>query len=134
MMKRCVILFVALVLILTGIPGFAAEQPVVYKDTITVTADGGEYKVGFAEIIFEKDFMDPANLPATFTVEIYAENGTAYIEFSPNTSDFNKKVHIQAVKYKGLLYDQAEDVQKNIEIKVKKQQIVVDHFSRYAFQ
>lgn len=132
MLKRFVILLAVLALVLTGIPVFAAEQPAVYEDTITVTAEGGRYKIGFTELEFKKSFMKPEALPATFDVKIYAENGTAYIEFSPSVPDFCKKVHIRANAFRGVLYDTAAG--KNVEVKVKKQQILAEHFSRYAFQ
>ncbi|MFV9510120.1 hypothetical protein [Tepidibacillus sp. LV47] len=131
-MKRIMFVIMTLVLLLSSIPVVAAEnKPVIYTDTITVTEDGGRYQVGFINVEFKKDFIDPAKLPATFEVKVYAENGVGYVEFAPDTPNFFKKVHIRIDKYDGLLYDQATG--ENIEVHVKKQQILAEHFSRYAF-
>lgn len=107
----------------------ASDEPVIYKDTITVTEDGGRYQIGFVNVEFKKDFLDPAMLPRTFEVQVYAENGVGYIEFSPSTPNFFKKVHIRIDNYNGLLYDKAAG--KNIQVNFKKQQILAEHFSRY---
>lgn len=108
----------------------AAEQPVVFTQTITVTEEGGRYQIGFVNVEFKKDMLD-LDEPITFDVKIYAENGVAYIEFEPDVATFYKKVHIRIDKYDGLLYDVATG--ENISVDVKKQQILAEHFSRYAF-
>ncbi len=131
-MKKRVLLLMIVALILTSLPVFAAEAPVVYKDTFTVTSAGGNFHVGFVNIQFKKNFLDQELLPATFDVQIYAENGKGYIEFTPSTPVFNKKVHIWVHEYDGLLYDRA--LGKNIHVHIKKQLILASHFSRYAFR
>lgn len=117
--------------IFSTVSAFAAESPVIYKDTITVTEKGGKFQIGFITLEFKKDFLEPERLPATFDVEIYAMNGIGYIEVSPDTADFLKKVHIRVDAYDGLLFDKA--LGHNIEMHVKKQHFWVDHFSMYAW-
>jgi len=109
----------------------AAEEPVIYKDTITVTQDGGRYQIGFIEVEFKKDWLEADKLPVTFEVKIYAENGKGYIEFSPDIPHFIKKVHIRVDDYKGLLYDVAKG--ENIYVNYKHKNFTVEHFSRFCF-
>lgn len=106
------------------------EEPVIFQDTITVDHNGGRYQVGFINIEFKKKVLDSHLLPATFDVEIYAENGQVYIEFTPDTPAFYKKVHLRVASYNGYIYDKA--LGKNVYVTVKKQQILAEHFSRYA--
>lgn len=133
MLRKLMALMVLLALVMSVVPVSAADNPVVYKATITVTKEGGKFQVGFANIEFKKEFIDQKSLPVTIDVEISAENGKAGIdlEMSPSYPDFCKKVHIRVDNYKGLLYDKAAG--KNVEVVVKKQQLIVDHFSRHAF-
>lgn len=131
MLKRIFMFLIILLLLLVNIPVMASEQPAEYKATITVTEDGGRYQIGFAEVEFKKDSLDLDQLPVTFDVRIYAENGINYIEFTPDIPDFYKQVHIRIGKFKGQLYDRAAG--ENIQVNVKKQQILAGHFSRYAF-
>lgn len=105
-------------------------EPVIYKSAIKVTQNGGVYKVGFAEITFPKNFISSRDLPITFQVEISAVNGAAGIEFKPDIPNFNKDVTIKVDAYKGYLYDKV--LKKNIYVQIKKQQLKVSHFSRYA--
>lgn len=130
--KKRFIILLTFIMVFASMPVLAAaEEPVIYKDTITVTEDGGRYQIGFVEVEFKKDFLGKGMEPVTFDVEIYAENGLPYIEFSPDAEDFTKKVHIRVDSYEGLLYDKA--LGENIEVDIQKQQIVTDHFSRYCF-
>lgn len=132
MRKKVLMLLVILTLIFSSIPVLAAsEKPVIFKDTITVDKYGGKFQVGFAEIHFLREFLDEEMLPMTFEVEIYANDGTAYIEFTPDTPDFRVPVIIRSKGYEGLLYDKA--VGENIEVNIRKQVIVADHFSVYAW-
>ena len=131
MCKKILTLLLISFLVLASIPLMADEQPVVYKDTITVTEDGGRFQIGFVNIEFKKEFLDSGQLPATFDVKVSAENGVAGIEISPDTPEFFKKVHLRVSSYQGLLYD--ETACKNILVDIKKQQIIIGHFSRYAF-
>ncbi|MTI70586.1 MAG: hypothetical protein FH751_10095 [Firmicutes bacterium] len=128
MKKRVLSLMLVAILLFASVPAFAQENPVVYKETITVTEDGGRYEIGFINVEFKKGTLDSTK---TFEVKVYSENGKGYIEFSPDADNFNKKVHIKVKKYEGLIYDKV--LNKNIEIDVSPQQILVDHFSRYCY-
>lgn len=138
MLKKLTVILVLLMFVFSVIPVSAAshdwkaaQEPVVYKSEIKVTENGGVYKVGFATIKFPKGFVNSDELPAVIEVQVYAENGEAYIEFSPDMPDFIKDVTISAHTYDGLLYDKAQN--KNIGVYVKSQKFKVSHFSRYAF-
>lgn len=131
MKKRVFLLVMVLTLIFSILPASAAEEPVIYKDTITVTEDGGRYQIGFIEVEFKKDFIEADKLPATFEVQIYADNGKGYIEFAPDTPNFYKKVHIRVDAYKGLLYDVSKG--ENIYVNYKKKHITAEHFSRVCW-
>jgi hypothetical protein len=143
--KRFLPLMIVFVLIFSSMPAFATDggtsygtdvnasyQTGVFKDTITVTNDGGTFKVGFATIVFKKDFLPADKLPATFNVEINVLKGIAGIEFKPNTPEFDKPVLIFVDSYKGLLYDITNG--DNVNVDINKQVIVAKHFSRYAFR
>ncbi|MHB1392302.1 MAG: hypothetical protein ACYCYE_04345 [Clostridia bacterium] len=131
MSKKLLALVIALTLLLSLTPVAAAEEPVIFKETITVTEDGGRYQIGFINVEFKKDFIEADKLPATFDVQVYAENGKGYIEFAPDTPNFFKKVHIRIDAYNGQLYDVAKG--ENIEVSFKKQQILAEHFSRWDY-
>jgi hypothetical protein len=107
-----------------------ATTPVIYSSTFTVTQKGGNFKVGFVKVGFKSNFMSESLLPIQFTASIYAENGQVYIEFTPDTPNFYKKVNIKVSEYKGYLYDKA--LGKNIYVKVKADNFTVEHFCRYA--
>jgi len=106
-MKKRIVMLLTLLIVLAAIPVAAAEEPVIYQDTITVTSEGGRFQVGFIELEFKKDFLEKDMEPVTFNVEIYAENGVGYIEITPDAIDFDKKVHIRVASYEGLIYDKA---------------------------
>ncbi len=131
MSKKIVVFLILLALVLSAIPVSAAQEPVIYNSTITVTSEGGVYQVGFVSIEFKKEFLDAQKLPVTIDVEVSAVNGVAGIELDPSMSDFCKKVHVRVAKYNGLLYDKTTG--QNIQVDVKKLQLVVNHFSRHAF-
>lgn len=138
MFKKLTVILVLLMFIFSAIPVSAAghdwkcaQEPVIYKSQINVTEDGGVYKVGFATIKFPKSFISDERLPLTINVEIYAEGGMAYIEFTPDTPGFSRDVTISAHSYYGLLYDKASG--KNIQVRIRSQRFKVGHFSRYAF-
>lgn len=132
MYKKFLALLVVMMMLFATVPAIAAEQPVIYSSTITVTERGGSFDVGFATMNFKKEFLEEERLPVTFNVQIYAEDGVSYIEVKPDTEGFLKKVHIDVDAYKGLLYDKAKG--QNIKVNIKKQKLVVEHFSRYAFR
>ena len=114
----------------TSINVARVAAPIIYSTNFTVTSKGGDFEVGFAKVSFKKNFIDNELLPIRFTASIYAENGQVYIEFSPSTSNFNKKVQISVSEYKGYLFDKA--IGKNIRVSVKSNHFTVEHFSRYA--
>lgn len=139
MLKKILMLALVLTIALASVPAFASDAsvapsdvPVTFSKTITVTEDGGRYQVGFVNLEFKKDFIDETNLPLTLKIEVYAENGTVYLESDVDTGVFCKYVHIRVADYNGLIYDRAAG--KNIEVSIRKQQLLVKHFSRYAFQ
>lgn len=131
MSKRFLSLVIVLTLLFSLTPVAAAEEPVIFSETITVTGEGGRYQIGFVNVEFKKAFMEADKLPVTFEVKVYAEDGKGYIEFSPDTPEFFKKVHIRVDAYNGQLYDIAKG--KNIEVNFKRMQILARHFSRYCF-
>lgn len=143
MLKRLLPILLILMIIFTFIPAYAAEIPVkqeisnftnenaIFKDTITVTSDGGQYQVGFVTLKFPKDFIESSRLPITFEVEISAVDGIAGIEINPSTGDFLKKVQVKVDSYNGLLYDKTSD--ENVQVHIKHQILNLKHFSRYAF-
>ncbi len=128
--KNLMIMILIIMFIFSSVAAIAAEEPGVYKETITVTEEGGKYEIGFVDVEFRKDFLDSEMLPVTFDVEIYAENGKSYIEFSPDVKKFLKKIHIRVDRYNGLLYD--KEVEENIAVSIRKNHLVVSHFSRYC--
>lgn len=131
-MKKRFIILLALIMVFASLPVLAAtEEPVIYKDTITVTEDGGRYKIGFVEVEFKKEFLEKGMEPITFDVEVYAENGEGYIEFSPDAENFAKRVHIRVDAYNGLLYDKT--LGENIQVDINKQHLTTEHFSRICF-
>ncbi|HEX3047285.1 MAG TPA: hypothetical protein VHY08_21200 [Bacillota bacterium] len=131
MLKRIGLLTILLLVLVFSITIQAIDPPKIFQSTFTVTGEGGRFQVGFVNVEFKKDALVPTILPATFTTQVYAENGVVYIEFDPNTPPFFKKVHLRTDKYQGLLYDRA--IGRNITVNIKHQQVLVDHFSRYAF-
>lgn len=130
-MKKLILLFLVVVLVFSCTAVFASEKPVTFKDTITVTSDGGRFQIGFVNVEFKKDSLDSTMLPITFEVKVYADNGQGVIEFSPGVSKFYKKVHIRIDAYNGLLYDVSKG--ENVQVNFKNKQILADHFSRYCW-
>ena len=132
MSKKLLSLVIVLALLLSLTPVVAAApEPVVFRDTITVTEDGGRYQIGFINVEFKKDSLEADKLPITFEVQVYADNGKGYIEFAPDTPKFFNKVHIRVDAYNGQLYDVSKG--ENIEVNFKKQQILAEHFSRWSY-
>lgn len=130
MWRKLVFFLLALIFIFSSIPVNAEEKPVIYKETITVTEDGGRYQIGFVNVEFKKDFLNAEKLPITFEVTVYCENGIPGISFTPDVPDFYKKVHIRTDSYTGLLYDATTG--KNIQVNVDKQQVLAPHFSFWS--
>ena len=155
-MKKLVsVLLLSLILVVSSIsafavtPGVAAPQQasftkhaplseiliseaVVYEKTFTVTKKGGTVQVGFVSISFPKNFLPASELPRTFTAKVFASGGHGVIEFSPDTENFLKPVHISIGTYKGLLFD--EQTEMNTQVKYHPEVIIANHFSRYCWQ
>ncbi|ABP67963.1 hypothetical protein Csac_2385 [Caldicellulosiruptor saccharolyticus DSM 8903] len=106
------------------------ETPIQFSGSFTVTNEGGKFQVGFVEIDFKKDSLPDGIDAITFYAQIYAENGTVYIEFSPDAK-FKKDVHLRCEGYEGYIYDRSAG--KNIYVTLKKQQLKTDHFSRFPW-
>ena len=130
----------ALIMLLTFSPVLAQakshdvsdnQEPITYEETFTVTEKGGNFKIGFVKVQFKKDFLDEEDLSLELDVQIYAENGIVYIEFTPDVIEFEKDVKIKAKKFKGYIYDRATG--ENIYVKIPIQTFYVSHFSRYCF-
>lgn len=131
MKKRLAVLALLLVMVVTSLASWADENPVVFRTTVTVSEGCEKVDLGFATIVFPKNFLEKTRLPASFQVEISALDGVAGIEFSPNTADFLKDVRIMVHPYEGLLYDKSSG--QNIPVDIGRQILKVEHFSRYAF-
>jgi hypothetical protein len=108
------------------------QAPVVFEDIITVDKEGGKFKIGFVTLEFKKGFLDNERLPATFKAKVFVQNGEAGIEITPGTNDFNRKVLIKVSRYKGLLYDGS--LGSNVNVDIKNQTILAEHFSWYRFR
>ena len=144
MKKRIFAILVILTLLLSSVSVFAepngnyplegvsvsATENVTYEKILEVSAQGGTFHVGFASITFKKNFVD-AEWPLEIKVSVYAEGGTAYIEFLPDMGDFNMKVKVKVKKFNGYLYDYATG--ENEWFELKNQNLQIEHFSRYAF-
>ena len=110
--------------------GAVPEAPVTFEQTLTVTEQGGNFKFDFVKINFARNCVDEA-MPLLVNVEMYAENGMVYIEFTPDVETFNKAVQIKAYKYCGYIFDRATG--ENIYVEIPSQMLWVTHFSRYCF-
>ncbi|WP_408612170.1 hypothetical protein [Anaerocellum diazotrophicum] len=106
------------------------ENPVLFNGSFTVTNEGGKFQVGFVEIDFKKNSLPDGIDSITFNAQIYAENGNIYIDFSPD-AQFKKDVHLRCLGYEGYIYDRSAGI--NIFVKLKKQQLKTDHFSRFIW-
>lgn len=93
--------------------------------TITVTEKGGKYDFGFIDASFKNGWLTDS---ITFDVSIYAENGIAYIEFSPDVEKFLKDVHIKVKKSVVTLYEVTTGEMVTIEI--NRYNFKAKHFSR----
>ena len=138
--SKPVMVILVILLILTLSPVIASaktmgtevpEAPVTFEETIVITEDGGTFDVGFTKIKFPKDCLDDEILPLVVDIEIYAEDGIVYIEFTPDVDEFNAIIKITASKFEGYIYDRATG--ENIYVKIPKQKLWVTHFSRYCF-
>lgn len=140
-MKKLLTLLLAVVLVFTfNVDTFAKgnknqkvelTNPTIIEEQITVTSKGGNFKVGFVKINFKKEFLDETELPITFDVKIYAENGEVYVEFTPDVNEFFKDVKLHAEHFSGYIYDVATG--ENIYVEIPNQSFKVEHFSRYCW-
>ncbi len=137
-MKKLSVMILIVMLVISAVPVHAADngraysgEDVIYEREITVTEKGGVFQVGFTTIKFPKGFIDKDQLPVTINVKITAVNGIAGIEFTPDIPDFKKEVIVNVHSYNGLIYDETLD--KNINVRIKQQKLILEHFSRYAF-
>ena len=129
-MKKLLLLLSVILMLVSFVPAYAAEDQILFEDTITVTNEGGRYQIGFVNVEFKKNFLGKDMESMEIDVEVYAEGGKVYVEFTPDIPDFEKNVHIRVDNYHGLLYDVEED--ENAVVEVMKQQIIASHFSRYC--
>lgn len=97
---------------------------------ITVTSKGGTFDFGDVSVQFLNGFMGKDAAPITFTVYLYSENGTPYIEFTPSVEKFVKDVHINVKKSTRAFYDIVTE--KTINIHLDSYHFKVEHFSRYS--
>lgn len=132
MFKRWASFILILIVVLSTMSVFADVQqgPEVY--TITVTEDGGRYQLGNVELTFKHDSMQKGMEPTTFTVQLYAENGTPYIQFDPSVDNFAKDVKIKVQKGEVSMYDIATGETANVQL--ENYNFKVEHFSRYIIQ
>lgn len=137
-MRKLTVMLLVILMVFSVVPVNAAawsrwdtHDEIIYEREITVTERGGVYQVGFATIKFPADFIDDDQLPIKINVKISAVNGKAGIEFTPDIPSFNRNVTVNVHSYNGLLYDEA--LGKNIKVHIKHQNLILKHFSRYAF-
>lgn len=132
MFKKLTSFILILVVVLSTMSVFADVQqgPEVY--TITVTEAGGRYQLGNVELNFKQDSMQKGMDPVTFTVQLYTENGTPYLEIEPSVAQFAKDVHIKVEKGNYAMYDIATGQTANIQF--VNYNFKVEHFSRYITQ
>lgn len=121
------ILILAMLLSFTVVFADAQQAPQVYN--ITVTKEGGKYDFGNVELMFKRDSMGKNMQPVNFTVSLYAENGTPYIDIEPSVESFAKDVTVMVHNSYSEMYDIATG--KTINIKLENYCFKVGHFSRY---
>lgn len=127
-MKKKFMLVLALLMIISVVPSFAADANVVFEEQFVLTEKGGTFEVGFVKVKFPKDATE--NLPMTIDAKVYAEDGVAYIEFT-DVDAFFKPVKISTKGYDDELYDVS--LGENIVMDIDNQHFKVDHFSRWCF-
>jgi hypothetical protein len=134
--QKPILVVLAVILILTLSPIVVSAKAVepesqdYYSETFVVKNDGGSYDIGFTTVKFKKNCLGDA-LPVILTVEIYAEDGKVYIEFSPDVDYFAKDVQIRASAWNGFLLDRATG--ELVYFELPNQVFKVSHFSRYCF-
>lgn len=107
-------------------PGLTAPE----EYQITVTSKGGIFDFGDVSVQFLNGFLGKDAAPITFTVYLYSENGTPYIEFTPDVEKFVKDVHINVKRSTRTFYDII--TKDTIKIHLDSYHFKVEHFSRYS--
>lgn len=107
------------------------DTEIIFEEEITVDEKGGKFNVGFAELKFKNGWLDEEDLPITFTITVYAEDGEVYIEITPDVDVFLKDVVIRTMGYTGYIYDVSTG--ENIYVEIPKQKFEVEHFSRWCW-
>lgn len=129
MLKRWASFIIILTMLFSFTTVFADAQQGPEVHTITVTDAGGRYKLSNVELQFPKDFMGRNMEPITFTVALYAENGTPYIDIEPSVEKFSKPVTIKVKRANAEMYDIATG--QTIKVRLDNYCFKVKHFSRY---
>jgi hypothetical protein len=99
---------------------------------ITVTEQGGNYKLGNVELQFPKNFMGKDMEPITFIVSQYIEDDVPYIDIEPSVEKFDKPITIKVKKGTVEMYDTSTD--RTIKVRLENYCFRVKHFSRYIIQ
>ena len=108
------------------------EQYPLFSETITLDNNKRtKVDVGFVTVVFKKNFLPKDMYPITFDIEVYAEDGKVYIEFSPDVDEFLKDVVIKVNPYEGYIYDKG--VEDYILVDIPRLKMKVPHFSRWCF-
>lgn len=107
------------------------ETQVLISETITLRNKRSHFNVGFVRVDFKKNTLPEDAYPITFEVDVYAENGKVYIEFSPDVDEFFNDVKITVRSYEGFIYDIGTD--EYILVDIDRTVFYVSHFSRWCF-
>lgn len=104
---------------------------VLFSEIVTLENKNTKVDVGFVTVTFGKNTFEEDAYPITFEIEVYAEDGDCYVEFSPDYDQFLKSVKITVNKYQGFIFDQELD--DFIYVEVPRTVFRVPHFSRWCF-
>lgn len=107
------------------------DEQTLFTETITIYNKTTKFDVGFVRVDFKKNFIPEEMYPITFEVELYAEDGEIYIEFSPDVEDFFKDVTIHVHAFEGYIFDVSAN--EYIYVDVPNFVFKVPHFSRWCF-
>jgi len=107
------------------------DDYILFTETITVYNETTKFDIGFVRVDFKKNFIPEEMYPITFEVQLYAEDGEIYIEFSPDVEHFFKDVMIHVQAFEGYIYDVSAD--EFIYVDVPNYVFKIPHFSRWCF-
>lgn len=107
------------------------DGKILFTETVTIENETTKFDIGFVRVDFKKNAIPEDMYPITFEVELYAEDGEIYIEFSPDVEDFLKDVTIHVHAYEGFIYDVSVD--EYVYVDVPNFVFKVPHFSRWCF-